>query len=108
MLSLWRRLPVILRAMITGLAVTAAGTLPWVLLVAWNQRVFMCLPWAILPMTLYLWLYWRYLNGSGWPRTTAEVRRTSLRANTLSGDLWAMSLLAGLVGLGAPCRCSES
>jgi membrane protease YdiL (CAAX protease family) len=71
------------------------------LLASWNQRVFMRLPWAILPMTLYLWLYWRYLNGSGWPRSTAEVRRTSLRANRLSGDLWGMSLLAGLVGLGA-------
>ncbi len=101
MLSLWRRLPTIARAVITGLAVTAAGTLPWVLLVTWNQRVFPGLPWATLPMALYLWLYWKYLNGSGWPRTTAEARRTSLRANHLSSDLWGMSLVAGIMGLAA-------
>ena len=101
MLSLWRSLPSIVRAVIAGIAVTAAGTLPWVLFVRWNQRVIVGLPWAILPMTLYLWLYWRYLSGSGWPQTTAEARRRSLRANALSGDVWGMSLLAGVVGLAA-------
>jgi membrane protease YdiL (CAAX protease family) len=101
MLSLWRRLPILVRAVITGLAVASAGTLPWAFFVTWNQRVFLSVPWAVLPMTLYLWLYWRYLNGSGWPRTTAEARRTSLRANGLSGDVWGMSLLAGMVGLAA-------
>ena len=99
MLSLWGRLPVIVRAVIAGLAVTAAGTLPWVFLVTSNQRVLSSLPWAVVPMSLYLWLYWRYLNGWGWPRTTAEPRRTSLRANGLSGELWGMSLFAGMVGL---------
>jgi len=101
MLSLWRSLPSIVRAVIAGIAVTAAGTLPWVFFVRWNQRVIVGLPWAILPMTLYLWLYWRYLSGSGWPQTTAEARRRSLRANALSGDVWGMSLLAGVVGLAA-------
>lgn len=101
MLSHWQRLPVIVRAVLSGLAVTAAGVLPWALLATWNQRVLLSLPWAVLPMTLYLWLYWRYLGGSGWPRTTAAARRESLRANGLSGDLWGMSLLAGMLGLAA-------
>jgi membrane protease YdiL (CAAX protease family) len=58
-------------------------------------------PWAILPMSLYLWFFWKYLNGAGWPRTTAEARRTSLRANGLPGDIWGLSLFAGMIGLAA-------
>ena len=107
MLSLWRRLPIIVRAVIAGLAVSFAGTAPWggvaghALLAGWNLRVFPSVPWAILPMALYLWSYWRYLNGAGWPRTTAEGRRTSLRANGLSGEVWGMSLFAGMIGFAA-------
>ena len=99
MLSLWRRLPIILRAVIAGLTVATTGTLPWAFLGAWNLRVIPSVPWAILPMALYLWLYWQYLNGAGWPRTSAEGRRRGLRANGLSGDLWGMSLFAGMIGL---------
>ena len=101
MLSLWRRLPVILRATITGLAVTAAGTLPWALLAAWNQRVFVQLalghpahdPLSLAVLEIPQRLRLATNDGGGPP--------TSLRANRLSGDLWGMSLLAGLVGLGA-------
>jgi len=38
---------------------------------------------------------WRYLNGEGWPRSTAESRRRDLRARPLSGTVWLWSLLAG-------------
>jgi membrane protease YdiL (CAAX protease family) len=101
MLSLWRRLPIIVRAVIAGLTVAVTGTLPWAFLAGWNLRVIPGVPWAILPMALYLWLYWQYLNGAGWPRTSAEGRRTSLRANGLSGDIWGLSLVAGTIGLTA-------
>ena len=30
--SIWQRLPVIVRAILTGLALSAAGTIPWALL----------------------------------------------------------------------------
>jgi membrane protease YdiL (CAAX protease family) len=104
-LSLWQRLPVIARAVIAGLAVLLAGELPWgglaghAALAGWNGRALVAVPWAIAPMTLYLWLYWRYLGGAGWPQLTAQLRRTNLRANRLSSDVWGMSLLAGLIGL---------
>jgi hypothetical protein len=38
MLSLWSRLPVSVRAVITGLAVAAADTTPWAMLVRTNQK----------------------------------------------------------------------
>jgi membrane protease YdiL (CAAX protease family) len=101
MLSLWQRLPVMVRAVLAGSAVSAAGILPSALLVAWNQKFFVSMPWAVLPTALYLWLFWRYLQGAGWPRSTGEARRRGLRANRLPGDVWGMSLLAGVLGLTA-------
>ncbi len=101
MLSLWQRLPVIVRAVLAGSAVSGAGILPWVFFVTWNQKLLMSLPWAVLPTALYLWLFWRYLQGAGWPRSTVEARRTGLRANRLSSDVWGMALFAGVLGLTA-------
>jgi membrane protease YdiL (CAAX protease family) len=95
------------RAVIAGLAVLLAGEIPWggiaghAGLAAWNGRVLVVVPWAIAPMALYLWLYWRYLGGAGWPRLTARLRHAGLRANPLSSEVWGMSLLAGLIGLAA-------
>lgn len=99
MRSIWRRLPVIVRAVLTGSMATAAGTLPWAALVAANQKFWPSVPWAVLPAVFYLWLYWRYVRGEGWPRSTAEARRTNVRANQLSGDVWGAALLAGGLGL---------
>ena len=104
-LSVWQRSPVIVRAVIAGLAVALGGILPWAGtaghpgLAGWNARVFVQVPWAIPPAALYLWLYWRYLGGAGWPRSTSQSRRANLRANRLSGEVWGMSLLAGFIGL---------
>src|SRR5689334_695529 len=89
--SLWGRLPVIIRAIIAGLIVLYAGGVPWggiaghSFFAGWNLKVFPTVPWAIAPMCVYLLFYWRYLNGSGWPRSSAVARRLSLRANGLSG-----------------------
>lgn len=97
--SIWRRIPVLIRAPAIGLLVALAGSLPWATLALSNQRFFIEVPWAVVPMALYLWIYWKYLNGAGWPRSTADARRTSLRAHMLSADIWGLSLLAGLLGL---------
>jgi len=99
MLSFWRRLPVMVRAVLTGGAVAIAGTTPWALLAAANLKFFWRVPWAVPPTALYLWLFWRYLQGAGWPRSTAEARRTQLRARGLSEAVWSWALVAGGLGL---------
>jgi membrane protease YdiL (CAAX protease family) len=101
MLTLWQRLPVIVRAVLAGGAVNTAGVIPWVLFVTANQKVLSSVPWAVVPTALYLWVFWRYLRGEGWPRSTAEARRASLRANPLSADVWGMSIFAGILGFAA-------
>ena len=57
-------------------------------------------PWAV-PLTCGVdrWFNWRYLKGAGPPEETRELRRTSLRANRVTGAGWAWSLLAGGLGI---------
>lgn len=97
-LSLWQRLPAIVRGVLAGAVVSSAGLAPWVLFAKANGKFLPSVPWAILPTALFLWVFWRYLNGAGWPRATSEARRISLRANSLSGDVWGMAIFAGILG----------
>lgn len=97
--ALWRQLPILVRAVISGLALAVAGTTPWALLSWANLRYLPALPWSVPPTLLWLWLFWRYARGEGWPRSTSEARRTNLRANHFSEDAWGAALLAGMLGL---------
>jgi membrane protease YdiL (CAAX protease family) len=97
--SLWNRIPLAVRAVLIGGAAAALGTLPWALLVSLNTKYWSTVPWAVPPTALYLWLYWRYLCGEGWPRSTAESRRSTCRWNRVSSEVWGHALLAGLIGL---------
>jgi membrane protease YdiL (CAAX protease family) len=99
MLSLWRRLPVIVRAVLTGTVVAAVGTTPWAALSWANLKYWPAVPWAVPLTALYLWPFWRYLQGAGRPRSTAQARRMNLRANRLSEEVWGAALFAGLLGI---------
>jgi len=92
---LWSRLPVVIRALLVGLAVAVAGIQAWRYLVAANLALSPRIPWAAPTMALYLWLYWRYLDGHGWPQSTAAARQRDLRARSLSPSTWRWSLVAG-------------
>ena len=100
-LAFWRRLPVLVRAVLTGLIVAAAGATPWAVLVWANSKYWSAVPWAVPPNALYLWLFWRYVRGAGGPRSTAEARRVNCRANRLSDDVWGVALFAGALGFAA-------
>jgi membrane protease YdiL (CAAX protease family) len=50
-------------------------------------------------IAVYIWCFWRYLNGAGKPQSTAEERRASLRANAVPASVWAWALLAGGLGI---------
>ena len=79
--------------------VVIAGTIPRNLLFAANLRYFASVPWAVPLTAVYLWFFWRYLNGAGPPESTAEERRASLRANRVVGPVWAWALLSGGLGI---------
>jgi membrane protease YdiL (CAAX protease family) len=79
--------------------VALVGTTPWAALVGANSNYWPVVPWAVPLTALYLWPFWRYLEGAGWPTSTAQARRTNLRANRLPGKVWAAALVAGVLGI---------
>jgi membrane protease YdiL (CAAX protease family) len=89
----------IVQAVFIGMLIVIVGTIPRNLIFAANLRYYASVPWAVPLTAVYLWFFWRYLNGAGPPESTAEERRTSLRANRVSGLVWAWALLAGGLGI---------
>jgi membrane protease YdiL (CAAX protease family) len=94
-------------AVLVGVGVLLAGSLPWAGipgvpgLAGLNLRFGLAVPWAVVPMLLYLWFYWQFISGAIGPRDSAGWRRLNLRANSVPGDMWGPSLLAGFLGFGA-------
>ncbi len=48
-----------------------------------NLKLSPSIPWLLPATALWLWILSRYLNGEGWPRSTAESRRRDLRARVI-------------------------
>src|ERR1035441_5630433 len=100
--AVWPRVPVVIRAVLAGLVVMAAGQFPWSFLIVANLRHDPhSPPWAVPVMALYLTLYWRYLNGWGWPRRSAQMRRDRLRARGLPGCVWLGAMASGVLAVAA-------
>jgi len=92
----------IVLAVVRGVAVLFAGNLPWGFLLApANLRFGRAVPWAVIPMAVWLWVYWKFIRGDWGASETAASRRACLRANSLSADVWTASLLSGLLGFAA-------
>jgi membrane protease YdiL (CAAX protease family) len=90
---------VVLRAVLIGMAVAMAGTIPRNIAFAANLRHQSSVPWAVPLVAVYLWFFWRYLDGAGPPESTSQARRESLRAQRVSGRQWAWALTAGGLGI---------
>lgn len=88
----------ILAAAGTAVLVLLSGSLPWGPLFLSNARAGLTVPWAVVPMAIYLGAYWMVVSGRWGGAVSGTQRRLYLRANSLSWPLWAHSLAAGLVG----------
>ena len=98
--AIWQRIPVLVRAILTGLLVLFIGAGVWFGLLFGSRKLTTSIPWASAPIFLvvgglFLWGFWRYLGGAGRPRSTADARRQNLRARKLPGAIWAWALSAG-------------
>jgi len=90
---------IVVEAVLIGLVVLFAGTIPRNLLFAANLRYYPSVPWAVPVIAVYLWFFFRYLNGTGPPESTAGDRRARLRANRVSARVWVWALVAGGLGI---------
>ncbi len=86
-IRLWQRIPVLIRAIVSGVFVTFVGVGAWLLCLAVIPA-----PWSAVVMGGILWLYWKYFSGSWWPRSTAEARNQNFRAAKLSAVVWKWGL----------------
>jgi len=102
--TMWQRIPVLARSVVVGLLVLFFGAGAWSGLLFASFRLTARIPRATGPVFVivggvFLWAYWRYLSGVGWPRRTAAARRQNLRGARLSGRVWAWALTAGALGV---------
>ena len=88
----------ILAAAATAVAVLLGGNLPWAGLGTWNLRVGTSVPWAIVPMAIYLLIYWQFIGGKWGSSSSRANRRALVRAHSLPVSVWSASLAAGLLG----------
>jgi membrane protease YdiL (CAAX protease family) len=77
----------------------------WGALLVTNLKTNPAIPWAVPVMALVLWLMWKYLGGSWWPRRTSEARQRYLRANPVPGPVFAWTLVAGVLSIVALAGC---
>jgi len=92
-IKLWQRVPLVLRAVVTGYVVFAiAGTVAWMAILA-----LVPIPWSLPVMWLVLFFYLKYFSGSWWPKSTAGIRAENFRAVKLTASTWKWSLFSALL-----------
>lgn len=105
MSSLVGRVLTVVWAAILAVLIAMIGQGVWTTLIVTNLRTSPAIPWAVVVMAPLIWLMWQYLSGKWWPRNTSEARRRHLRANMVSGPVFAWALVAGGFSMGALAGC---
>jgi membrane protease YdiL (CAAX protease family) len=88
----WKRLPVVIRALVVGFLVAEIGIGAWLAIAALIPA-----PWFLVLMGAFLWAYWRYFSGNGWPESTAEARRIRYRSTEMTVAIWIWGTLAAIL-----------
>jgi membrane protease YdiL (CAAX protease family) len=94
----------ILRAISLGVVALLIAVFPggvWTALLIVNLRTNPAIPWSVPLMGLLLWTLWRYLDGSGPPRSTSDTRHRLLRATPISSRAFVCAFIGGIFGTAA-------
>jgi len=94
---LWDKLPVIVRGIIVGMIVQILGVMPIFWLLMANVQRSNEVPWAFFVGLIYLWVFWSYIKGKGWPNSTSKVRSKYVRFNTMDAKLRTWSIISGFL-----------
>ena len=89
------------RAVLLGFVILMIGGGVSGALMFTNLKLAPALPLFLPATALWLWLFWRYVRGDGWPRSMSDRRRNLLRVRKLSSRAWGWSLVAGGLALAA-------
>jgi membrane protease YdiL (CAAX protease family) len=93
------KLLMVVWAAILSFLILGFGQGVWGALLVANLKTNPAIPWAVPVMAAVLWLMWKYLGGSWWPRSTSDARRLYLRARRVPGPVLNWSLLAGVLSI---------
>ena len=95
----WRKLPVLVKAIFSGIAILLIGQMPQSLIIFTNLQIAPEIPIFLPLILLWLFIFLKYLNGSWKPESTATIRNQYLCAHKVSPKIWFWSLVAGGIGL---------
>ena len=99
MLNFMKKIAKTMGAGLLGLGIALIPGGIWGGLYSLNLKTAPSVPWAIVPMAAVLWLMWKFLNGTGWPRRNSEARRTLMRARPVPAHIYAWAFLAGALAV---------
>ena len=89
--SFWSKLPVSLRAIVSGLLIALVAANVWpILLVSLN------VPAAAVVEMIFLGIYLWWTSGAGSPRRTRNSRRNAFRCGPLSRERWLWGLIGAI------------
>ena len=91
-LRLWGRVPLPVRAILSGMFVFFVMQNGWLALFIINLQVIPNIPWSIPLGLLWLWFFFHYFNGRWRPASTSTTRQRAMRAGKLTRQQWGWSL----------------
>jgi uncharacterized protein len=80
LLKNWRKIPILIRAIISGFLVSTIGITVWTVLLSIIMP-----PWSVIPMIFALWVYWKFFSG-----------KENFRKVTISPSNWKWGMLAAI------------
>jgi len=87
--GLWSRLPLVVRAILTGFLVSSVGVSLWSVMLVVLPGVL-----AIPPMIFLVWLFWKFFSGGLTSGRGSNIQKESFRLTKLRPDTWKWGLAA--------------
>lgn len=93
---LWGRIPLLIRAIASGLFVFATLQSGWDGLVQLNMKISPAIPWHVPLGLIYLWALFGFFKGRWGARSTRHAREQSMRARRLNRTEWNSAIVASV------------
>jgi len=94
--NIWTKIPLPVRAVLNGFGIQVIGFAALILIIPANIELLPEVPWTLIPLALFLFLYWTYFGGKGWPQKTSELRQQYRRSVSVEPRLYRHVLFAAL------------
>ena len=89
LVKIWDRVPLVIKAILTGFIVSTVGVISWPLI-----GTTLPMPCAFIVMVGFLWAYLKYFSGHWGPKRSRSSRALKFRSPVLPRQIWIPSLFA--------------